>query len=335
MLEPSAAAEVEEEEEEESERQQPEQDQQGQQPHEQEQQREQQEVETQQGEQGEDRQQPAPEQQDHGSQLLQEGVPNEQGDICGLAHAQQAQQDGPPDVSSSSSSIMLACNGSTNPGVCSDSSRPASQCSSGMSSCGGSPAVQLSLHEAADGSLEVQLLPSSRQHSLSREQQEQPAVPGHSLQRPPQQQEQVPQQHMHVQRRGRRQGPAAAAGTAAEAAFSDVVSALLGPLSSDLLPPLSLRAIGWLLHQLLSVGKGGARLSVAQHSALAQAAARHRAALQQQLQGRWADALAPMVAAEWRRCREDILRAGAGSVHVAVQTWMQVGPRKGSKQGSP
>ncbi|KAL4427887.1 hypothetical protein ABPG75_001976 [Micractinium tetrahymenae] len=109
----------------------------------------------------------------------------------------------------------------------------------------------------------------------------------------------------------------------ADAAFSDVVSALLGLLSSDLMPPLSLRTVGWLLNQLLAVGKGGAVLSPGQRQALAQAAGRHRAALRQQLQGRWADALAPLVAAEWRRCREDVLRAGPGSVHVAVQTWMQ------------
>lgn len=106
---------------------------------------------------------------------------------------------------------------------------------------------------------------------------------------------------------------------------ADVVEALLGLLDSQLLPPLSLQTVGWLLHRLLSVGKGAAPLTGAQRAALAAAAARQHGALQQLLQGQWCDALSPLVAAEWGRSRQAILRDGPGSVHVAVQTWMQVG----------
>lgn len=304
MLEPAAVAEVEEEVGGESELRQQEAAQQDQQ----------QGAEGQEGQEVGARQQAAQDQRGHG-QSLQEGDSRGQGEVNGPSHAQQ---DEPLDFDSGS---MLACNGATQPANSSHSS-------SGSSNFAGSPAVHLSLSEASDGLLKAQLLPC-----VSGKQQELPALPASSLQAAPQhgeqQQAQQAQQQRQAQQGGRRQGPAAAAGTAAEAAFSDIVSALLGPLTSDLLPPLSLRAIGWLLHQLLSMGKGGTPLSAGQRGALAQAAARHRAALQQQLQGRWADALAPMVAAEWRRCREDILRAGAGSVHVAVQTWMQVGPAKG------
>jgi hypothetical protein len=102
------------------------------------------------------------------------------------------------------------------------------------------------------------------------------------------------------------------------------VSSLLALLGCDLLPPLSLTTLAWLINQLLSAGKGGAQLSSAQHAALAAAVARQQAALQAQLRGRWCDALVPMVAAEWGRSRQAILRLGPGSVHVAVQTWMQV-----------
>jgi hypothetical protein len=123
------------------------------------------------------------------------------------------------------------------------------------------------------------------------------------------------------QRQEQQQAPA---GMQWEQPFEEIVAALMSLLASDLLPPLSLWTLGWLLSQLLCVGKGGALLNPPQRQTLAAAVARQQAALQQQLQGCWCDALVPMVAAEWGRCRQAILRTGPGSVHVAVQTWMQV-----------
>ena len=108
-----------------------------------------------------------------------------------------------------------------------------------------------------------------------------------------------------------------------EQPFEEIVAALMALLASDLLPPLSLWTLGWLLSQLLCVGKCGAPLSPQQRQTLAAAVARQQGALQQQLGG-CCDALVPMVASEWGRCRQAILRTGPGSVHVAVQTWMQV-----------
>jgi hypothetical protein len=42
-----------------------------------------------------------------------------------------------------------------------------------------------------------------------------------------------------------------------ETHFAEFAAALLGLLDCDLLPPLSLLTLGWLLHQLLSVGASG------------------------------------------------------------------------------
>ena len=140
-----------------------------------------------------------------------------------------------------------------------------------------------------------------------------------------QQQQQRDQQPPAAQHpRSQQQQQRALAAAHAEQRFEEVVSALLGLLGSELLPPLSLHTVGWLLNRLLSVGKGGAQLSRGQRAALTAPVARQQAALQKQLQGQWCDALAPMVAAEWGRCRQAILHSGPGSVHVAVHTWMQV-----------
>lgn len=173
--------------------------------------------------------------------------------------------------------------------------------------------MQLSLSELPDGSVVVHLQSCSPMPAPQQQQSQQ------------QQGDQQPPAAQHPQHSQRQQQQAALAAAHAEQQFSDIVSALLGLLVSDLLPPLSLGVVGWLLNQLLSTGKGGAALAPAQAETLSAAAARQRAALQQQLQGLWCDALAPLVAAEWGRSRLAILRAGPGSVHIAVQTWMQVG----------
>ena len=230
----------------------------------------------------------------------------QQGDHSGLGQdPQQQQQQQQPEPSGAGGGGQRACNGAANPG--SSSSGPNSRrSSSGSDSCH----VRLSLDEAADGSFSIRLHPGSRQQPASEQQQ---------------QQEPWPQlQSTQLQR----QKAAAAAAARAEQQFGEVVGALLGLLCSDVLPPLSFSTLGWLLHQLLSVGKGGAALSGPQQQALGAAVARQRAAMQRQLRGGWCDALVPMVAAEWGRTRQAILRSGPGPVHVAVQTWMQA-----SKEG--
>ena len=193
---------------------------------------------------------------------------------------------------------MAACNGTAKPAV------GGSQ--EGSLGSKAADQVHLRLSTAADGSMAVQLQCRPEQHQPA--DQQPPAV-----QHPRSQQQQLQQRALGA--------------ALAEQRFDDIVSALLGLLGSELLPPLSLHTVGWLLNKLLSVGKGGAQLSDSQQAALSAAVTRQQAALQQQLQGQWCDALAPMVAAEWQRCRQAILHSGPGSVHVAVQTWMQVGCR--------
>jgi hypothetical protein len=177
--------------------------------------------------------------------------------------------------------------------------------------------VRLSFDVRPDGELSVRLRHEGQQQHGQHEQQQQQT----GASPPPASQQEQQQQ---PQGQGQQQAQAQIA-QHAEQQFGEVADALLGLLSSDLLPPLSLATLGWLLNQLLSVGKGGAQLTPAQRSMLDAAAARRRAALRQQLQGRWPDALPSLVAWEWGRCRQAVLRSGPGPVHVAVQTWMQVG----------
>lgn len=241
----------------------------------------------------------------------------QQGDMSGLAQARQQDAAGGQPARSS----PRACNGAGRSfGSSSSSGGESSRHSSPRNSVGGGipPTVELCLEEGADGSFAVQLLARGEQQHDQQEQQQQPA----------QQQQDEARQHSQARpaspfRQQRQQQREAAA---AEVAFCEVAAAVLSLLSSDLLPPVSLHTVSWLLHQLLSVGSvtGGPPLSGPQQAALAAAAARHRAALQAALQGRWADALAPMVAAEWGRSRLAVLRSRPGSVHAAVQTWMQV-----------
>ena len=216
-------------------------------------------------------------------------------------------------------SCAAVCNGQRSSRRGSSAGRSSSRSSSRCGSEGGGARVRLSLSESPDGKLAVRLR-SDEQQQEQQEQQEQQD----DDQR--QQGDQQPPPAQHPQSPQQQQAAAAALSPAqAEQWFGEVVGPLLGLLGSELLPPLSLSTVGWLLNQLLPVGKGGATLSPAQAEALAAAAARQRAALQQLLQGQWCDALAPLVAAEWGRTRQAILRVGPGSVHVAVQTWMQVG----------
>ena len=118
--------------------------------------------------------------------------------------------------------------------------------------------------------------------------------------------------------------PQACSSGCGESSFQEITGALMQLLGTDLLPPVSLGVVGWLLHCLLAVSnKGSAEVSPTQQQALAAAADRLRGRLHQQLQGPWCDALSPLVAAEWARTRQVILRSGAGSLHFAVYTWMQ------------
>lgn len=61
--------------------------------------------------------------------------------------------------------------------------------------------------------------------------------------------------HHQQEQQSLQQGKAAAA--YGDMQFAELVAALLGLLGCDLLPPLSLLTLGWLLHQLLSVGVAG------------------------------------------------------------------------------
>lgn len=217
----------------------------------------------------------------------------QKGDTNSPVPAEPLQQGSSPAAQADGS--MAACNGTAKPAF--DGSQEGSLGSKAADQ------VHLRLNPAADGSMAVQLQCRPEQHQPA--DQQPPAA-----QHPRGQQQQVQQRALGA--------------ALAEQRFDDIVGALLGLLGSELLPPLSLHTVGWLLNKLLSVGKGGAQLSNSQHAALSAAVARQQAALQQQLQGQWCDALAPMAAAEWQRCRQAILHAGPGSVHVAVQTWMQV-----------
>ena len=249
------------------------------------------------------------------------GQGRQQGDNSALAQGGQQQQQ---QQDQQQQSNMLNCNGTSEPGGSS---------SSGDGGTGDASRVQLSFHEAADGSPLVRLQAGGGAQHSTREQLPQPAAPRSPLPAPhhqqlteqPQQQQQPEQQSTPLQHLQQQQQQAQAqAGAQWEQPCEEIVAALMSLLASDLLPPLSLWTLGWLLSQLLCVGKGGALLTPPQRQTLAAAVARQQAALQQQLQGCWCDALVPMVAAEWGRCRQAILRTGPGSVHVAVQTWMQV-----------
>ncbi|GAB4821885.1 hypothetical protein N2152v2_008931 [Parachlorella kessleri] len=108
-----------------------------------------------------------------------------------------------------------------------------------------------------------------------------------------------------------------------EAQFAEVASSLLGLLGCDLLPPLAILTLGWLLNKLLSVGKAGAELAPSQAALVAAALRQAQLAAQAQVHGPWCDVLGPLVEREWGRSRQSVLHTGAGSVHVAVHTWMQ------------
>lgn len=46
-------------------------------------------------------------------------------------------------------------------------------------------------------------------------------------------------------------------------------------------------------------------------------------ALQEELAGMWADAMLPMVHAEWTDCRAQLMQTRSATTTVAVQSWMQ------------
>ncbi len=237
----------------------------------------------------------------------------QQGDLNGLAPAEPQQQSS--NSAAQADGSAPACNGSAKPGE--SASRAGSL---GSRSSEGADQIRLRMAPVADGSVAVQLEmgPEQQQEQQHEQQQEQQQEQQDVDQQPPAAQHPRSQPQQQQQQR-------ALAAAYTEQRFDDIVGSLLGLLGSELLPPLSLHTVGWLLNRLLSVGKGGAQLSSSQSAALMAAVRRQQAALQQQLQGQWCDALAPMVAAEWQRCRQAILHSGPGSVHVAVQTWMQVG----------
>ncbi len=68
----------------------------------------------------------------------------------------------------------------------------------------------------------------------------------------------------------------------------------------------------------------GAELAPSQAALVAAALRQAQLAAQAQVHGPWCDVLGPLVEREWGRSRQSVLHTGAGSVHVAVHTWMQV-----------
>jgi hypothetical protein len=71
--------------------------------------------------------------------------------------------------------------------------------------------------------------------------------------------------------------------------------------------------------------EAGAELAPAQAALVAGAVRQAQLAAQAQMQGPWCDVLGPLIDKEWARSRQAVVHTGAGSVHVAVHTWMQVG----------
>ena len=118
-------------------------------------------------------------------------------------------------------------------------------------------------------------------------------------------------------------GPAAASTQRGDTHFNEIVSSFISTLELDLLPPLSTPVLGWALYRLLSSDAGGAVLTADWAQVLEKVSLRRRSSTAALVQGPWADVLLPMVAAVWKTSREVILRVGAGSVHVAGNTWAQ------------
>jgi hypothetical protein len=118
-------------------------------------------------------------------------------------------------------------------------------------------------------------------------------------------------------------GPDAAPTAVGESHFDEAVSALLGLLEMELLPPAALCATGWTLHKLLAAGTGGADLRPAWRRQLAAAAEARRAEARPLLRGTWCDALGPLTGVAWARCRPAVLRTGAGPLHAAAAAWAQ------------
>ena len=198
------------------------------------------------------------------------------------------------------------------------------------------PAISVRLQPAADGSVRLEfVMPQGRGWQPPRAGDA--AAPGPASRAAQQQQQESPG-HDAAAREARQASPAARAASSspalsplpsgsraasAEASFQEIVEALLALLSVELLPPVSLGAVGWLLNQLLAVGATGAQLHPAQYAALEAALQRRRSAVLAALQGPWCDALVPIASREWARQLQAITRTGAGSVHTAVHTWMQ------------
>ncbi len=105
--------------------------------------------------------------------------------------------------------------------------------------------------------------------------------------------------------------------------LNEIIESLLIALNLDLLPPLSLPVIGWVLHRLLSSDSGAAELSTEQKSLLEVAWKRKKEALGAVHAGSWGDAVVPMVLQLWSKVRDTVLRIGPGPVHVAGHTWVQ------------